>query len=149
MKELRVSAINNGTVIDHLPPKTIFKIVDILRLNQIQNEVLIGSHLKSGQFGKKGVIKITNVQLDQKAIDAVALLAKEATISDIKNYEVASKYKVKIPDQAVGIIKCFNPNCITNHEAATTKFTVLDKESLTLLCHYCEKITNESDLTFL
>lgn len=149
MKELLVSAIKNGTSIDHLPTKSVFKIAEILSLASSNYEVSLGTNLKSKKLGKKGVIKVSNITLDQKTIDKIALLAEGATISTIKNFEVAKKTKVQMPNQIVGIARCFNPNCITNHESATTKFQVIEKEPLKLLCHYCEKIMNEADLSFL
>ena len=44
-KELVVSAIDNGTVIDHIPANEIYKVVKILNLDSYNDEVLIGTNL--------------------------------------------------------------------------------------------------------
>src|SRR3990167_212902 len=98
MKELSISAIASGTVIDHLPASSVFKIVRILDLRDSPNEVSIATNLKSKKRGRKGIIKISNLFLEQSAIDAIALLAEGASISIIKNYNVAKKQNVKIPN---------------------------------------------------
>ena len=67
----------------------------------------------------------------------------------IKDYKVTSKEVVKLPDSIESIVKCFNPNCITNHEKVNTKFTVIDKSDVKLRCHYCEKITDKKNMNFI
>jgi aspartate carbamoyltransferase regulatory subunit len=149
MREMRVNAIKNGIVIDHLPTKTMFKIVQILKLHNSKEEILIASNLKSKALNKKGVIKLSNTQLDQNIIDAIALLAKNATISEINNYEVAKKYHLKTPVDISSLIKCFNPNCVTNHEKTLTRFSLVQEEPIKLICKYCERIITEAELAFL
>ena len=149
MKELLISALQNGTAIDHIPTNSVFKIVEILGLKDSPHEVSIATNLHSKKLGRKGIIKISSVFLDRSAIDAIALLAEGATISIIKKYNVAKKQTIKIPGSVTGIVRCFNPNCITNHEQSITKFAVIDKKDLKLRCHYCEKITTEQTLKFL
>ena len=148
MKELRISAIRSGTVIDHLPVSSVFKIVKILGLKNSHNEISIATNLPSKKLGRKGLIKISDIFLEQTAIDAIALLAEGSSIVIIKNYKIAKKQVVKIPRTIIGIVRCFNPNCITNHEASTTRFAVIDKKPLRLQCYYCEKITTEQALKF-
>lgn len=148
MKQLRVSAIENGTVIDHIPPTRVFKIAEILAATESTDEVLIGTNLKSKKFGSKGVVKLSNIFLTEPAIHKIALLAAGATAITIKNYEVENKYTIKIPDTVVDIVRCFNPNCITNHEQSITKFAVVSQKPLKLHCHYCEKIMNEQQIEF-
>ncbi|WP_291857981.1 hypothetical protein [Marinilabilia sp.] len=48
----------------------------------------------------------------------------------------------------MGIVKCFNPKCVTNNEAVTTHFKVINKKDVALRCHYCEKITTQEELRF-
>jgi len=42
-----------------------------------------------------------------------------------------------------------NPKCITNHEAITTQFEVVGSDPVSLRCHYCEKITDQSHMEYL
>ena len=57
-KELEVSAIKNGTVIDHIPANVTFKIVQILDLYNHPGAITIGTNLDSITLGRKGIIKI-------------------------------------------------------------------------------------------
>jgi aspartate carbamoyltransferase regulatory subunit len=147
-KELKVTAIENGSVIDHIPTKSVFQVIKILNLNEYQNQLLIGTNLDSSKMGKKGILKVSNKFFKSDEINKIALVAPSATLIVIKNFEVTEKRKVEVPDQVDKIAKCFNPNCITNNEEVVTKFTVIDKSELKLRCHYCEKITARDNLSF-
>ena len=147
-KELKVSAIENGTVIDHIPSESVFQVIKILNLTEYQNQLLIATNLDSQKMGKKGIIKVSNKFFKSDEINKIALVAPSATLIIIKNFAVIEKKKVEVPDYAEKIVKCFNPNCITNNEEITTKFTVIDKVELKLRCHYCEKITARANISF-
>ena len=148
-KELKVSAIENGTVIDHIPSQTVFQVIKILNLREAENQILFGTNLDSAKMGKKGIIKVSNKFFQADEINKIALVAPNATLIIIKNFKVSEKKKVQVPDIVEKIVKCFNPNCITNNEDVTSKFTVIDKNELKLKCHYCEKITIKSTISFL
>ena len=147
-KELKVSAIENGTVIDHVPSASVFQVIKILNLTEYQNQLLIATNLDSQKMGKKGIIKVSNKFFKSDEINKIALVAPTATLIIIKNFEVIEKKNVEVPDVAENIVKCFNPNCITNNEEISTRFTVLDKKDLKLRCHYCEKITARKNIAF-
>lgn len=148
-KELKVSAIENGSVIDHIPTNSVFQVIRILNLTEYQNQLLIGTNLDSSKMGKKGIIKVSNKFFKSDEINKIALVAPTATLIVIKNFEVTEKKKVEVPDTTENIVRCFNPNCITNNESVATKFTVIDKVDLKLRCHYCEKITARSNISFM
>jgi aspartate carbamoyltransferase regulatory subunit len=148
-KELVVSAIENGTVIDHIPGQVVFQVVKILNLSEVSDQVTFGTNLDSRKMGKKGIIKVSNKFFRPDEINKIALVAPTATLIIIKNFKVVEKKKVEVPDSVEKIVKCFNPNCITNHEGMTTRFTVIDKEDLKLQCHYCEKITARDTISFV
>jgi aspartate carbamoyltransferase regulatory subunit len=146
-KELRVNAIKNGTVIDHIPANDLFKVIKILGLQNITNTMTLGTNLESKTQGKKAIIKIAELFFENDDIDRIALAAPNAKLNIIKDYVVIEKRKVQVPDKVIGIAKCVNPKCITNFEDnIVTKFTVVDKEHIALKCHYCEKITNKENL---
>lgn len=147
MKILQVSAIENGTVIDHIPVDSVFKIIENLDINGLDGELSIATNLPSKRLGRKGIIKISGLFLSQAQIDKIALLAEGSTLSIIKNYAIKKKQDIKIPSQIAGIVKCFNPKCITNHEQSTTLFDVIDKKNLKLRCIHCEKITTRRALS--
>ncbi len=148
-KELVVSAIENGTVIDHIPTDVVYQVIRILGLEKYEDEVLIGNYLHSNKFGRKGIVKIKNKFFDHDEINKIALVAPMASIITIRNYDVVEKIQAEIPDHVDNIIKCMNPKCITNFEQIDTKFDIIDKENLKLRCHYCEKFTTKETMKFI
>lgn len=145
-KELQVSAIKDGTVIDHIPAERLFDVINILGLFNIQEMITFGTNLDSKQLGKKGIIKVANRFFKDDEIDKIALVAPHAKLNIIKNYEVIEKRLVEIPDEIVSIVKCFNPKCITNNENIKTRFMVISQNPIELKCRYCEKITYENQV---
>ncbi len=148
-KELSVSAIKEGTVIDHIPSNATLKVVDILDLKGIRSIISIVTNLTSKKMGKKGIIKVGGKNLTKEEVDKIALIAPNATVNIIKNYDVKEKIKVAIPSTINKIIKCSNPNCITNNEKVATKFYVLNKNPLKVRCHYCERNMDKEDISLL
>jgi aspartate carbamoyltransferase regulatory subunit len=149
-KELEVSAIENGTVIDHIPVQGVFQVIRILNLDEIKEKVLFGNHLESRKYGKKGIIKVSNKFFKKEDINKIALVAPAASLIVIKDYQVVEKTIVGIPDKVEKIVKCFNPNCITNNENIATKFDVIkDEDVIKLRCNYCEKTTSKENMVFL
>jgi len=147
-KELKVSAIENGTVIDHIPPQSVFQVINILKLQDCDNQILFGTNLESQKYGKKGIVKVSGLYFDPEDVNKIAIVAPTATLIEIKNFKVVNKINVVIPDQVNTFVKCVNPNCITNHENVTTKFKVIDKVDVKLRCQYCEKATAQGNFTF-
>ncbi len=148
-KILEVSAIKDGTVIDHIPADSLFKVITILGLDKIEGTITFGTNLISKKLGKKGIIKLSGVFFMDKDINRIALVAPEAKLNVIRDYSVVEKKVVEIPDEIYSIVKCVNPMCITNHEKVATKFHVIDKKEVKLRCHYCEKLTNKEHMSFL
>jgi aspartate carbamoyltransferase regulatory subunit len=148
-KRLSVSAIKEGTVIDHVPASALFKVVSILNLEKLDTMITIGNSLESDKLGKKGIIKLSKVFFKDDDINKIALVAPCAKLNLIREYEVVEKRVVEIPDEIVGIAKCVNPKCITNNEAVITRFDVVSKSEVKLKCHYCEKITSRKNIEIL
>jgi aspartate carbamoyltransferase regulatory subunit len=148
-KELKVSAIENGTVIDHIPTQSVFQVIRILKLQDYDNQLLIGTNLESQKMGKKGIIKVSNKFFKPEEINKIALVAPTASLIVIHKFKVTEKKLVSIPDEVKNIVKCFNPNCITNHEEMPTSFKVINKDELKLRCRYCEKITAKDNMAFV
>jgi aspartate carbamoyltransferase regulatory subunit len=146
VKHLSVSGIENGTVIDHIPAKNLFKVISILGLEKFDNQITFGTNLESKKLGIKAIIKVAGKTFVDDDVNRIALVAPEAKLNIIKDYKVVEKYNVVVPDEIVGIAKCVNPKCITNHEEITTKFTVIPGEEIALKCLYCEKITDQEHL---
>ncbi len=147
--QLVVSAIKDGTVIDHIPAKLLFKVISILGLDHIQNQITFGTNLESKKLGSKAIIKLSGIFFRKEDIDRIALIAPQAKINVIKDYEVVEKKTVDVPENVEGIVKCVNPMCITNNEEVRTRFEVINKSPVELKCHFCEKITNENNLMII
>ncbi|HCJ46169.1 MAG TPA: aspartate carbamoyltransferase regulatory subunit [Prevotella sp.] len=138
-KELQVAAIENGTVIDHIPSEKTYEVARLLHLTDIDAPTLIGYNLPSKRLGRKGIIKITNKYFTDEEISRLSVIAPNVVLNIIKDYEVVEKKMVVTPNELHGIIKCNNPKCITNNEPMDTFFTVIDKEKGIVKCHYCDK----------
>ncbi|MCX6230982.1 MAG: aspartate carbamoyltransferase regulatory subunit [Bacteroidetes bacterium] len=147
--ELVVSALENGTVIDHIPSKNVFQVIKILNLDTFDNQILFGTNLDSKRYGKKGIIKVKNKFFEIEEINKIAIVAPSATLIVIKNFEIIEKKPVEVPGIVDKFIKCINPNCVTNHENIHTRFTVIDKDAMKLQCHYCEKTTSKENFIFI
>jgi aspartate carbamoyltransferase regulatory subunit len=146
-KTLSVSAITNGTVIDHIPVGRATDIIRILHVPRNGERVTVGMNLDSRAMRKKDLIKIEGLAMSEEEANRVALLAPEATINIIKQYEVVKKFSVSMPDRIERMIPCPNPTCITNHENMTTVFTAKKfKKTVLLTCRYCEKLFRLEDI---
>ena len=148
-KELKISAIEEGTVIDHIPTDATFKVVEILDLENHKGIVSIATNLQSKRIGKKGIVKVGGKNLTQEEVNKIAIVAPDATVNIIKNYEVKEKIKVKTPDVIDNVVKCSNPVFITNNEQVATKFYVIKKDPLKIKCHYCERMMGKRDLEII
>lgn len=149
-KELKVSAIRNGTVIDHIPSDRSFQVIKILNLEKTNSQIYFGTALESKKFGKKGIIKISDKYFADEEISKIAMVAPSATLIEITDYEVTKKEKVKLPEYIEKIVKCFNPKCVTNMQNIKTRFRVIKdhKDELKLACHYCEKTMKKENIEF-
>ena len=148
-KELQVAALENGTAIDHIPPRQLFKVADMLSLKELENTITIGNNFHSKKMGSKGIIKIADKFFEEDVINRIALIAPNVILNIIRDYEVVEKQTVELPDELVGLVKCNNPKCITNNEPMPTRFDVIDKESGTVKCRYCERKINKEDIIIL
>lgn len=147
--ELQVSALCNGTVIDHIPADKLFEVVDLLDIPSMKSNVTIGNNLESKKLGKKGLIKVADKYFTDEEVNRISLVAPNVVLNIIQNYQVIEKREVKMPNILNNIVKCSNPNCITNNEPMGTIFHLVNSEKGILKCHYCEKEKNAKDIELL
>lgn len=145
-KLMKVNAIKDGTVIDHIPARSLFKVIAILNLEGLDNSVTFGNNLESKKLGSKAIIKISDVFFKDEEINKIALVAPEAKLNIIRDFQVVEKKSVTVPDVVFGFVKCFNPKCITNHESIQTRFDIISKKEVMLKCHYCEKMIDQEHI---
>lgn len=148
-QEMQVAALENGTVIDHIPSDKLFTVVQLLGLEHMTTNITIGFNLDSKKLGKKGIIKIADKYFCDDEINRISVVAPHVKLNIIRNYEVVEKKEVKMPDELHGIVKCANPKCITNNEPMATLFHVTDKDNFIMRCHYCEKELKREDLVII
>ena len=147
MQTFPVSALENGTVIDHIPSGVALQIVQLLVLSDHHREITIGLNLPSDSLGHKDLIKVSEWELSKEKANQVAILAPNATISIIRDYQVSEKFPVSIPETIQGLISCPNPKCITNHEQALTIFHVEKiRNEIQLTCRYCRNRFSQKEI---
>ena len=137
-----VAAIENGTVIDHIPSDKTYEVASLLKLHELDTPVTIGQNYISKKLGKKGIIKVEDKFFTDAEISQLSVVAHKVVLSIIKNYEVVEKKTVTLPEKLIGIVKCNNPKCITNNEPMQTYFTVVDRlaKHPEIRCRYCDKV---------
>jgi len=146
MKDFRVTPIRNGTVIDHIKVGMALKVLKIIGIKgeNSQSTVSVLLRVPSKQNEWKDIVKIEDRELDPKELSKIALISPSATINIIRDYNVAEKFNVEVPDIVKGIVRCQNPGCITNQsEPIEPEFVVESKKPLTLRCIYCGRIMND------
>ncbi|PIN84879.1 MAG: aspartate carbamoyltransferase regulatory subunit [Candidatus Diapherotrites archaeon CG11_big_fil_rev_8_21_14_0_20_37_9] len=142
-KEIRITPIKNGTVIDHLNAGSSYKILEVLNLRE--NSITVAINAESRKMGKKDIIFIQERELNEKELAKIALIGKGATVNIIANGEIKNKTILGYPEKVEEIIKCINPKCVTNNETLKTKFYIT-AEPLEAKCFYCETRMNEEEI---
>ncbi|MBS0624426.1 MAG: aspartate carbamoyltransferase regulatory subunit [Verrucomicrobia bacterium] len=146
-KTLSVSAIKEGTVIDHIAAGQALKIVRLLKLNAHEHQVTLGLNLKSGSMGLKDIIKVENMHLNERQAAQIAVFSPSATVNVIENYKVSKKFRVELPRDIAGILVCPNRQCVTHVEPVSSVFIVQENNSRVVLrCRFCEKSFSRDEL---
>ncbi len=140
MKELKIQPIKNGTVIDHITAGNSVKVLHILGIPRSSSStVSVAMNVKS-MLGKKDIVKVENRELDPQEVDKISLIAPKATINIIRDFEVSEKYRVKLPEEIVGIVRCSNPTCVSNsNEPVDSRFIVISEDPPHIKCYFCER----------
>ncbi|MFC7069023.1 aspartate carbamoyltransferase regulatory subunit [Halobaculum lipolyticum] len=141
-RELRVSKIRDGTVIDHITGGQALNVLAILGIDGDEGVgVSIGMNVPSDKLGTKDVVKVEDRELSQGEVDVLSLLAPEATVNIVREFEVVDKKRVERPARVVGLLTCPNHNCITNaDEPVESAFGVVDDG---VRCEFCGEIVRE------
>lgn len=148
LRPFRVFAIEQGTVIDHIPAGKALTLVKVLKLPAHNKIVTLGLNFKSKKGGHKDIVKVEGKELSQEEVNQVAILVPTATINIIRNYKVADKFKAEMPKMIEKLLVCPNPNCITRQEEIVTKFypAAKGKDEYDFRCHYCERMFPEEEI---
>lgn len=139
-EHLRVSKIRNGTVIDHIEGGQALNVLSLLNIDgEDGNTVSVAMHVPSNRVETKDIVKIESRELNEDEINILSVVAPNATINIIRNYEVTEKYRVTRPEVIEGVVGCPNPHCITTDdgEPVTSRF-IVDGEHVR--CDYCDTL---------
>jgi aspartate carbamoyltransferase regulatory subunit len=148
-RELIVSKIENGTVIDHIPAGRALAVLRVLGITGKEGmRVALVMNVESSKLGKKDIIKIEGRELTPEEVNIISAVAPTATINIIRNFEVVKKFKVSPPEVIKGRFKCKNPTCITNapRESVEPTFYLVRKEPPLFVCAYCGRYHELGDL---
>jgi len=148
MKVLKVDPIKNGTVIDHIPAGRVQRVLAILKPRET-DVVMMGMNFSSKAMKKKDIIKIEGRELTQNEVNSIALIAPHAKVSIIRDFQVAQKSTVQIPERIEGLVVCPNPKCITNAEPMLTIFNLVESSSRELACQYCERVFTADEMAHI
>lgn len=146
-RDLKVQAIEKGTVIDHIKSGQALNVLRILGISSAFRATISFVMNAPGGKGKKDVVKIEGKELNVEELNRIALIAPKATINIIRDYEVVQKNNVALPTYVEGVVRCINSNCISNStEPIKSRFAVLqsEEEGVTLQCLYCEHVISEN-----
>ncbi len=141
---LRIEKIKSGTVIDHIEPGKAIRVLNILGLEgQDGRLITVAINVQSKKLGgKKDIIKVEDVFLDNEQLNQISLLSPKCSISYIENFEVSKKFILNLPETFIGLFACLNENCISNVAAEPMKseFQVISEKPVKLRCVYCSRI---------
>jgi aspartate carbamoyltransferase regulatory subunit len=140
--QLRVGKIENGTVIDHVTGGQALNVLAILDIDGSGGEeISVGMNVPSERVGRKDIVKVEGRELSQEEVDVLSLIAPDATINIVRNYDVVEKHRVERPEEVVGVLSCPNANCITTaHEPVDSRFAILEDG---VRCAYCGTLIRE------
>ncbi|MEG0378977.1 MAG: aspartate carbamoyltransferase regulatory subunit [Eubacterium sp.] len=137
---INVSKLKKGIIIDHIEAGHGFEIYKELRLNEIDDVVVMLKNIPSNKMGKKDLIKIeTDMPLD---MDVLGLIDPNVTINFVNNGELVEKVQLSLPEKVSGIMSCKNPRCITQYEdVGDINFYLVNEDKKLYRCEYCDSYT--------
>ncbi len=136
----RVTAIRNGTVIDHIPSGHAMRVLEMLGVDKATSvPVSMVMNVPSKKMGTKDIIKVEDRELTQDELNRLALVAPEAHVAIIRSYSVAEKMTIQLGGEVTNVVRCTFSNCITTNprEPLAHRLKVMSREPLELRCHYC------------
>jgi aspartate carbamoyltransferase regulatory subunit len=146
VRELKITPIKNGTVIDHISNGLALEVLKIINVQSLDKDstVSVALHVRSNKLGWKDIVKVENMELSPRTVNAIALVSPTATISIIREFKVREKRPVDLPERILGILRCPNPNCISNQpEPIESEFEVSQRRPVVLTCVYCDRLVDD------
>ena len=134
---MRIDAIVNGTVIDHITAGRAMRLYELLGLDEADCSVAIIKNAASRKLGRKDIIKIdADMPID---LDVIGYVDPQATVNIIREGALVEKRIIGKPLRLTNVLKCKNPRCITSVEQELPHvFCLTDAENGVYSCLYCE-----------
>lgn len=134
---MRVDAIKNGLVIDHITAGKAMEIVGLLKLDELDLPIAIIKNAPSNRLIKKDIIKIDgDIELN---FEILGYVDPDVTVNIIKNGVITEKKHAELPETLKNVISCKNPRCISSCEQELPQiFKLTDRENRVYRCLYCE-----------
>jgi len=149
-EDLRVAKIKNGTVIDHIRAGRALQVLRILGIGGDEgNTMAVLMNVPSRKLGKKDLVKIEDKTVQAGQAQLISLVAPEASLNIISNYEVKEKYKPQPPHTVEGLVRCPNSRCISNkpEEPIVPKLSVESQDPVMLRCVYCRAVLSGDEIS--
>lgn len=149
--KLKIPKIKKGTVIDHIDAGYALTIMDVIGLGETQNLMTIGVNIESKKYEKKDIVKVENIFLTETQMQQISIIAPNASISLIEDFNVIKKIRLQLPKVIKKLIKCSTNTCISNSEKEPieSEFNVLNEKPLKIQCVYCDRILKLDQLMFI
>lgn len=136
---LKVGAITEGFVLDHIQVGTSLSLYYDLKLDELDCCVAIIKNARSNKLGKKDILKV-ECNIDALDLEVLGFIDHNITVNIIKGGEVVEKRVLQLPKQIKNVIHCSNPRCITSIEQELDQiFLLTDEATQTYRCKYCEE----------
>ena len=134
---MKVTAVNNGVVIDHITAGKCMKLYQFLDLDHVDATIALIKNAPSQKMGKKDIIKIdTELELD---LDALGYIDPNVTINIVKDGVCVKKVHPQLPERLTNIDQCYDPRCRSSVELEYPQSVWLpDREKGEYRCIYCE-----------
>jgi aspartate carbamoyltransferase regulatory subunit len=134
---MKIDAIKNGLVIDHIPAGRAMDIYRLLSLDTLNCTIALIINVPSKKMGRKDIIKIdADITLN---LDILGFIGPQVTVNFIRDESIVEKRSISLPVQLTDVIRCKNPRCITTTEQELPHvFTLTDRKNHVYRCLYCE-----------
>ena len=134
---MRIGAIENGIVIDHITAGKGLELYHLLKLDNLDCAVAIIQNATSQKMGKKDIIKVgASIDVD---MDILGYVDPNATVAIIRNGQLVEKKTIELPLELRNVLTCKNPRCITSTEQELPQvFLLRDRDKRVYRCQYCE-----------
>ena len=134
---MKIDAIKNGIVIDHIDAGCGMQIYQMLGMDKLSCPVALLRNVPSKKLGHKDIIKVDG-ELDID-LDILGYFSPNVTVNFIRDGKLVDKRHIDLPTRITDLLRCKNPRCITTTEQDIHHiFRLADPDKRTYRCIYCD-----------